>query len=352
MLIIHHIYNYQTKKMDKEVINQLYRDDPSITSKDEISNIISNSINGIDVKNEFKKTNQWRSEIVLRELDKFRESIIKNKPLDELSEVSLNELADNSIAVLTPIYNLIKEHITLIGIGLSLFTTLFMYKSVVKLFESLAFREEPENISIEDLIKFRQMRAREIKTFMVFGVPIIVASLWSIQTITAPSILNTKSLTEGKEITKDSVKYTSLIPFFTNKQLPNWLKLVILLIISIICINFIIKYTGINQSNNNIFIVLPYLVYIKLFFIFGSISSFILIWYYIFSLYLFIMFSKEKLSIPIYLPLFILDWLKSIQEISKSELKGLYIEFYLRLILIYILVLVLVLFILYKLFIL
>ena len=40
------------------------------------------------------------------------------------------------------------------------------------------------------------------------------------------------------------------------------------------------------------------------------------------------MFSKNKFTMPIYLPQFILDWLKFIREISKSEKKGIFIEFY------------------------
>ena len=86
---------------------------------------------------------------------------------------------------------------------------------------------------------------------------------------------------------------------------------------------------------------------VKLFFFLGSISSFILICYYIINIYLYIMFSQEKLNIFIYLPSFILGWVKNIQEISKEENKSFYIEFYLRLIFVYMFILFLCLYILY-----
>ena len=59
------------------------------------------------------------------------------------------------------------------------------------------------------------------------------------------------------------------------------------------------------------------------------------------------MFSQEKLNISIYLPSFILGWVKNIQEISKEENKSFYIEFYLRLIFVYMFILFLCLYILY-----
>jgi len=47
------------------------------------------------------------------------------------------------------------------------------------------------------------------------------------------------------------------------------------------------------------------------------------------------MYSKDKLSIPIYFPQFLLDWLNLINAISKNDYKGLFIEFYFKHILIY-----------------
>lgn len=117
----------------------------------------------------------------------------------------------------------------------------------------------------------------------------------------------------------------------------------------------------------------------RLFFVLGSISSFLMVCYYILNIYLFINFSNKNIvaSKPSngeasckaasrelasllqlyscseaavtaaakllqdrlnYLPKFIQDWVKFIEEMSKYEDKGYYIEFYLRLIIVYLLV--------------
>lgn len=146
-----------------------------------------------------------------------------------------------------------------------------------------------------------------------------------------------------------------LIPLLrrNNKKLPplRGLKPVILFIISFICLNFMSRNTGVQSTGDIIESILLYRVLVKLFFILGSISSFILIAYYAITIYLFILFSKNKISVPIYYPQFILDWLKSIQHMSKyAAMRGLYIEFYFRLILVYLFILLLTLFILSQLF--
>ena len=51
------------------------------------------------------------------------------------------------------------------------------------------------------------------------------------------------------------------------------------------------------------------------------------------------MFSKEKISMPVHLPQFLLNWLKIIQILSQVEQKGIYIEFYFKNILIYLFIL-------------
>lgn len=114
-------------------------------------------------------------------------------------------------------------------------------------------------------------------------------------------------------------------------------------IISLICLKILVKHIGLNESNNIISNLLSNFLLIKRFFILGTISSIIMIIYYILSLYLFLMFSKENFSIPNYYPKFILNWLKFIHKISKATNKNLFIELYLRLKLVYLFLLVLVL---------
>lgn len=141
--------------------------------------------------------------------------------------------------------------------------------------------------------------------------------------------------TEGK----GSIISSSSMFFFT-KKIPSWLKTTLLVFIGTICITYTLKYFGFysegkfnlisNLLSNPLAIKL-----IKIYFILGSISSIIMICYYILNLYLFIMFSKGKISMPIHLPQFILNWLKFIQEVSQFEEKGVFIDVYFRNILVY-----------------
>ena len=49
-------------------------------------------------------------------------------------------------------------------------------------------------------------------------------------------------------------------------------------------------------------------------------------------IYLFIMFSKNKINIPIYLPSVIRNWLKFFEELSTEKNKSIIIDYYLKLI--------------------
>ena len=87
------------------------------------------------------------------------------------------------------------------------------------------------------------------------------------------------------------------------------------------------------------------IIFMKLFFVLGSISSFITILYYILNIFLFIKFSNNKNPVTAevqdrlnYLPQFIKDWVKLIEKMSKYEEKGYFIEFYLRMIVLYLLI--------------
>ena len=88
-----------------------------------------------------------------------------------------------------------------------------------------------------------------------------------------------------QEITKNP-GLSSLIPILGgfSKKVPGWLKSVILLIFSIIFVKYIYKYTGLSSST--VLMVISKLKLVKLFFFLGSISSFILICYYIINIYL------------------------------------------------------------------
>ena len=290
------------------------------------------------------------NKVVEKNKPEIKETIIKSKPLVEISETTLNQIVDKGLDVLGS-YSFPVSVGDVIG-GVNLISSYFLYKGVVNLFAKHAFKQDVPNT-----IQYQRMKAKEIRLFMIIGAPLIVASLYSMKQVAFPNkiVINSESVSSSggvaglntkQEITKNP-GFSSLIPILGgfSKKIPGWLKSVILLIFSIIFVKYIYKYTGLSSST--VLIVISKLKLVKLFFFLGSISSFILICYYIISIYLYIMFSQEKLNIFIYLPSFILGWVKNIQEISKEENKSFYIEFYLRLIFVYMFILFLCLYILY-----
>jgi len=53
-----------------------------------------------------------------------------------------------------------------------------MYRSIVRLFYSLAFKD---NMPIENINEYRLMRVRVLRAFMNLGAPLIVGSLYIIK---------------------------------------------------------------------------------------------------------------------------------------------------------------------------
>lgn len=298
------------------------------------------------------------NETFIKNKDEIVDTYQKAKPLGELGEISLNELIVKGSEVLSPLGNInnISTGVTSAFTGISLF---FMYKGVVSLFDSLAFKDYPKNISPENLLDYKKMRTRELKTFMILGAPLIVGSLYAIKQVSFPTQVNVELESKGtssvitssqgaEKINDESlIRGIGLISLIKNK-LPNWLKYILLITISFISLYYISKFEGLISEGGGFkginSILLNNIIFIKLFLVLGSISSFIMSFYYILNIFLFIKFSnKNPIAAEVqdrlnYLPQFIKDWVKFIEKMSKYEDKGYYIEFYLRLIIVYLLI--------------
>lgn len=141
----------------------------------------------------------------------------------------------------------------------------------------------------------------------------------------------------------NTTKYSGLFTFLSFKKIPSWLKPLIYIILILFGIDYVYDYFDIDRSQ----ILGSNLIYLKYFLSFGVFTTTLLIFYYILKIWLFIMFSKNKIDMPIHLPRFILNWLKTIQELSTINDKGAIISFYLLLLITNIFVLLLVIFALY-----
>ena len=223
----------------------------------------------------------------------------------------------------------------------------FIYNSIVKLDSKVAFRETIENL--RDLPQITQMKSKELKLFMIFGAPMLVGIIYVIKNGTfLPKIyfpidnyLVSENVASNTNNEDNLNSCFGIIAFLKNK-IPFWIRQIIIIGISLYCLNYLydnLESNGNNNILNSYF--LNYIIYVKIFFIFSFISNLFLICYYICTIYLFIMFSKKKISKPIYLPEFILNWIDDIHKMSSMKNKGFFIEFYFRLIMVYIFILAL-----------
>lgn len=303
------------------------------------------------------------------------------KPLGEAGEITVNEALRKGIEVFSPLLDIYKNHPIEVKTGFSVITTLMMYKSVVNLYNKIAFKEYPDITRYN--VEIQRMRNKEIKFFMLVGAPLIVGALCGIKNVFPTKIIiqnETASSSESlqpnliEKISKSSNNLDlastpaeankeldladskiSKIPFLGGiyRRIPGWLRSVI----TTIALYYGIKYLsqdilGIGNPYEVIDSVFKnYTNYVKLFFKIGAISCLFVIIYYIVTIFMFIMLSKEKIfatQVPIYLPQFILDWIKFLKRISTYPDKGIFIEFYLRLIFIYIFILIITLYVLYS----
>lgn len=303
------------------------------------------------------------------------------KPLGEAGEITVNEALRKGIEVFSPLLDIYKNHPIEVKTGFSVITTLMMYKSVVNLYNKIAFKEYPDITRYN--VEIQRMRNKEIKFFMLVGAPLIVGALCGIKNVFPTKIIiqnETASSSESLQpnlIEKISQSSNNLdlastpaeankeldladskiskIPFLGGiyRRIPGWLRSVI----TTIALYYGIKYLsqdilGIGNPYEVIDSVFKnYTNYVKLFFKIGAISCLFIIIYYIVTIFMFIMLSKEKIfatQVPIYLPQFILDWIKFLKRISSYPDKGIFIEFYLRLIFIYIFILIITLYVLYS----
>ena len=163
------------------------------------------------------------------------------------------------------------------------------------------------------------------------------------------------SFNKGKEIMKDTLLSSSLLPFLkikqTSKTLFSWIKSSLLFTMVTVIINILLVYLGykplFGREDSIVSSLLSNYTFLKWYFSFTIVFSILMIFYYLISLILFIMFSKNKFTISEYLPISIINWLKSIEEISKLNNKGYFIEYYLRLMLLYVFLVFLFLFTIY-----
>jgi hypothetical protein len=176
------------------------------------------------------------------------------------------------------------------------------------------------------------IRNRQLTLFLCVGAP---ALLWSIKTssVSFKDIGSTNIILNSStdsSIINNSYTMSSLLLFLKNK-IPNWFKLIfILLIISIT----VLKLMGFPILYN-LFNKIDYLKW------FSVVLCLLAILHNIISLYLIQKYSNKSISIPEVLPDFLIKWLSEFKYMGKSSesIKD-YKDIYYRGIIVYILIII------------
>ena len=229
------------------------------------------------------------------------------KPFGKYGDITINELA---VSLKHLKWDEILNHGKIVvhtaPLCMNLISFSFILRGYMKYVHNKPY---PRNLTLQQLTVEKNLRNRNLALFLLLGAPL---TLFSIRT-TSLSIKDLASIElfsgGGSSTDSQSSNTSSLFLFLSNvnKKLPNWVKILLaLLIVSIL----VVKYLGIIYILNiNTF-------YIKLYFYIGFSVA---IFYQLLSIYLLHKFSKKNINIPEVLPDFIINWLKELEIMSSSK---------------------------------
>jgi len=255
--------------------------------------------------------------------------------LGNIGDLSLNQIIDLGEKYLNPTTKLFAQY----GVNIDMFNILqytpafFLWRSVTNVFVKHAFAYDVLPLSHADTI----MRQRQTRTFMFVYGPIMTGILLVAATIsrppitlTAEAILEINKLSSNKTDISEKVLSSGLGFFLSMKnKFPYWLRQVIIMLISILSFRYIrFQITANNlatSENTSIFNTIG-ITNVKWFLILSSILVLIGLLYNVLNIIFFVLFSKGKLKMPVYLPTSILNWLSDIKAISAQEDNGSFIE--------------------------
>jgi hypothetical protein len=187
----------------------------------------------------------------------------KTKILGEFGEMTINEVLNKGLEIITPLKNQI-ENIGLDPNGLgSIFTFLMMYTSICKGHAKILSKYDPyknhfDKLSIRQQQKLQMAWARNIHRFNVIAAPLLVTSLYVIKQQVAPKKITVILETNKEDTNTNITKSINLLVFL--KKLPDYIGKIILTIISIALIKYLLDINSINLMD-------PF--YIKIFSILG-----------------------------------------------------------------------------------
>lgn len=270
-------------------------------------------------------------------LSKFTDNTYTSQPLCVFGEIIGYLIGYEILSPLSSIYSNYSSEIVL---GIGILTSFFLYKKVVNLYFDTTLHAYNLN-KIEDKIR----RTRDIRNFMLYSAPWIVTGLVGLSSLFPAKIIISNFSGVIDEVGSSS---KSIFPFIGAfwKKIRDWLKFLVVGYTIYYLIHFMNPELIVIKSFI-LDIIIANLYYYKLFFKVGIVINIYFIIKYMLMIYFYILFSKGKMEMPIYLPKTTLDWLEYIKGASTRLEKGVFIGIYTRYVLVYVFLIFLYSFVIY-----
>nr|UDY67751.1 hypothetical protein [Ganoderma lingzhi]UDY67787.1 hypothetical protein [Ganoderma lingzhi]UOL49793.1 hypothetical protein [Ganoderma lingzhi]UOL49829.1 hypothetical protein [Ganoderma lingzhi]UOL49869.1 hypothetical protein [Ganoderma lingzhi] len=238
----------------------------------------------------------------------------------------LGEMTFNQTYTLLQNFNLgtiLNNHEVVLHPGY-LISAALVYKLTVNTFAKSVYPISTINTFTTEVAKNNWLKVREknIRLFMLYYAPLITYSIFKISDNSIFDIIELKVVSQEK----DSKVLESILSFFFIKstrfmssstvssqnknntpKFLKYLKYLIILLILIVSVDF-----------NSIVILLSKLTFTKVLLL-NIILALTYLIYLIIDLYIFTLFLKGKISIPVYAPLFLWNWFKEKEKISQYK---------------------------------
>ena len=157
---------------------------------------------------------------ILENKNEIKNEIIKNKPLGDLGEITLNQLVDNGFKYLSPLTKMVKDNSVEITSGLTLISMFMIYKKVVKTYEESIFKEESyKHLSAEEVMNLNLVKAKQIRSFMNLAAPLITGLFYVYKKQTGITNFTVKTDINMDNNVDNNVTPSSIFLFIKNKFL-------------------------------------------------------------------------------------------------------------------------------------
>ena len=292
--------------------------------------------------NKFLQNNEAVSTLLKKEdtgmfsiLNKIKSTIIEeNKNPSEISMVTfqtLGKVIDTTMDKedFQKALHFFKNNVNIeaIGWGTTFIGSAVFIKKILTTYNNHTFPQsdfDRLNINSEawKKLKNRQMKANQL-IIMTSLALIIGAKIYTDKEVNLTINTNSVDLPNSNSLPSTSESGLGLIIFFKKwiKNLPNW-AFNILMSISLMFLGFLIeKYLGvtIKQLSQLDWFILTIVSLIIL-------MNFLILYYYIFTLYLYYKYDKKEIRKPKYIPNFISNFIDEINFINNSEHKKIFIK--------------------------